>query len=197
MRKIAALVVAALLLVACAERRQLSGEPPPEVTGFPPETEAPPDSPGGGADTTCETVNGGNPSNFPRFVEVELESEDGVDRITFGFEPDPGAPNRAPWHFISFVDELVTEGEGRPVQVEGEAFLVVSFQAIGVDLSGEDPVEVYTGPKEFSPGYDTLKEVVHLGDFEGQVSWGLGLARQTCFVLDAGKDHITLEFLPA
>jgi hypothetical protein len=139
-------------------------------------------------------VNGGNPSNLPRFTEVELESEDGVDRITFEFEPEPSAPNRPPWHHISFQDELITEGEGAPVEVEGDAFVIVSFQAIGVDLSGEEPVEVYTGPKEFTPGYATLLEAEHLGDFEAQVSWGLGLTEKTCFVLEAKRDRITLEF---
>ncbi|MGH2765578.1 MAG: AMIN-like domain-containing (lipo)protein [Actinomycetota bacterium] len=196
MPKIAATLAAALLLVACAQRQPtVTGGPP--LAGSPEETEAPPETPDSAGSSTCETVNGGNPSNFPRFTEVELESDDGVDRITFGFEPDQGAPRKAPWHHISFVDELVTDGEGRPVEVEGNAYLLVSFQAIGVDLSGEEPVEVYTGPKEFSPGYGTLKEAVHMGDFEGQVSWGLGLAERTCFVLEARQDHITLEFAQA
>ncbi len=184
----AAAVVAALLVTGCAQRE-------PTVSGRPPaETPAEAETPAQGPATTCETVTSGNPSNLPRFTEVELESEDGVDRITFELEPESSAPNRPPWHHISFVDELITEGEGRPVEVEGNAFVLVSFQAIGVDLSGEEPVEVYTGPKEFTPAYGTLKEAEHLGDFEAQVSWGLGLADRTCFVLEARRDRITLEF---
>lgn len=191
MRNAAAAVIAALLVAGCAQRDPtVAGQPPGES---PVEAESPSASPEGPA-STCEAVTSGNPSNLPRFTEVELESEDGVDRITFEFEPESSAPNRPPWHHISFVDELVTDGEGRPVEVEGEAFLLVSFQAIGVDLSGEEFVEVYTGPKEFTPGYGTLKEVKHLGDFEAQVSWGLGLADRTCFVLEARRDRITLEF---
>ena len=142
-------------------------------------------------------MNAGNPANFPRFVDVELESKAGVDRITFVFDPEADAPQKPPLHFINFADELVTEGEGRPVEVEGEAFLVVAFQAVGVDLSGEQPVEVYTGPERFTPGYGMIREVVQLGDFEGQVSWGLGLAAEECFVLEAEPDHITLEFASA
>ncbi len=56
---------------------------------------------------------------------------------------------------------------------------------------------MYTGPKRFSPGFGTLKEAVHLGDFEGQVTWGLGLASRECFVLEAEQDHLTLEFASA
>ena len=188
-----ATVLATTLLAGCAQRQPtVAGQPPGETPSEAP-AESPVESPAP-SNTTCETVNGGNPSNLPRFTEVELESEDGVDRITFEFEPEPSAPNRPPWHHISFQDELITEGEGAPVEVEGDAFVIVSFQAIGVDLSGEEPVEVYTGPKEFTPGYATLLEAEHLGDFEAQVSWGLGLTEKTCFVLEAKRDRITLEF---
>jgi hypothetical protein len=192
MRRTAALLGAVVLLAACAQRRPVTPgaatdtESPAESA----QAESPEDLPG----ASCKNVNAGNPSNLPDFVEVELASQGGVDRITFRFEPQAQAPDAPPWHFVSFVDQLITEGEGRPVDVEGEAFLLVSFQAIGVDLSSEHPEEVYTGPKEFAPDFGTLKEAVWLGDFEAQVSWGLGLARKACFVLEAEPDHLTLEF---
>jgi hypothetical protein len=192
MRRVAvALLMSALLAAACAERRPGSVADPPA----PPAEESPPAEQAGelpGA--SCRNVNAGNPANFPDFVDVELESEGGVDRVTFVFEPSPDAPARPPFHFVSFVDELITDGEGALVEVEGRAYVLVSFQAMGVDLSSETPVEVYTGPKRFTPEYGTLKELVHLGDFEGQVSWGLGLASKECFLLEAEADHITLEF---
>ena len=145
-------------------------------------------------DSTCENTTGGNPENLPPFTEVELESGGEFDRITFRFLPQSGAPDEAPLHFINFTDQLITNGEGRPVRAEGEAFVVVSFQAVGVDLSGEKPIEVYTGPKRFTPGFGVLREVVHLGDFESQVSWGLGLSRDACFRLVTARDQIALEF---
>lgn len=190
MRRILALVIGAVLSVSCAnagDRRAQEPASPPSPT----------EDTAGLPGATCESINSGNPANFPDFVEVELESEAGVDRISFLFEPDPDAPSRPPLHFIHFTDQLVTEGEGAPVEVEGEAFLVVAFQAIGVDLSSEEPVEVYTGPEEFTPGFGTIREAEMLGDFEGQVSWGLGLARQECFVVDARPDRLTLEFASA
>ena len=189
MRVRSVLILLLLALVSCAE-----------VEEAPPEADAPAlveDEPDAISptldDSICENITGGNPENLPRFVEVELETGE-RDRITFRFEPDAGAPDDAPLHFINFTDELITDGEGRPVKAEGEAFVVVSFQAVGVDLSGEKPVEVYTGAKRFTPEFGVLREVVHLGDFESQVSWGLGLARDSCFALETGKDHITLEF---
>lgn len=144
-------------------------------------------------DSICENTSGGNPGNLPRFVDVEVASGE-RDSITFAFQPDEGAPNEPPLYFLNFTDKLVTDGEGRSVNAEGEVFVVISFQAVGVDLSGETPVEVYTGPKRFTPRFGVLREAVHLGDFESQVSWGLGLATKSCLAIEAEQDHITLEF---
>jgi hypothetical protein len=188
--RLAAAAVVVLLTGACAERPSPSSspQPSPSIT-----SESPGDLPG----ALCENSQAGTAENFPRFEEVELESEDGVDRITFLFDPDDGAPDRPPLHFLTFTDELITEGEGAPVEARGEYFAVISFQAVGVDLSGSKPVEVYTGPKRFRPGYETLLDVVHLGDFEGQVSWGLGLSRRACVRIDGQQDRLTLEFASA
>ena len=181
-----------MLLATLAGACGRTAPPPTTQPGVGPEETASPE-PGELPGASCENVNAGNPANFPRFVDVELESGGGRDRITFLFEPEAEAPKDPPLHFVNFTDQLITDGEGRPVEAEGEAFVVVSFQAIGVDLSSERPVEIYTGPKRFTPTYGTLREVVHLGDFEGQVSWGLGLARDACVVVDAQPDRLTIE----
>lgn len=181
-----------IALVACAGTGPGAGPAPRPGGGQEPGAE----QPGVVPDSTCENTSGGNPENFPPFTEVEIEQgvESGeIDRITFRFTPEPGASD-APLYFINFTDKLVTDGEGRPVNAEGEAFVVVSIQAVGVDLSGEKPVEVYKGPKRFTPRFGVLREVVHLGDFEGQVSWGLGLSRESCFRLITARDQIALEF---
>ena len=190
MRRIVGVVLASVVLVGCAGATEGRG-------GGPSPTPAGTDGPAVLDGASCEDVQAGNPANFPDFVDVELESEGGVDRITFVFEPDADAPARPPLHFVYFTEQLVTDGEGKPVEVEGEAFLVVAFQAIGVDLSSEQPVEVYTGPEEFTPGFGTIREAVMLGDFEGQVSWGLGLSRRECFVVEAEPDRLTLELASA
>lgn len=189
------LSLALVLLWAAACARTGPGAGPAPEPGA--QQEPGVEQPGVVPDSTCENTSGGNPSNLPPFTEVELESgvESGeTDRITFRFVPEAGAPDDAPLYFINFTDKLITDGEGRPVRAEGEAFVVASFQAVGVDLSEEKPVEVYTGPKRFTPGYGVLREVVHLGDFEGQVSWGLGLSRASCFRLITARDQIALEF---
>jgi hypothetical protein len=55
-------------------------------------------------------------------------------------------------------------------------------------------VEIYTGPKEFTPNFPTVVEVEELGDFEATISWGIGLSSRACVVVDATPTRITLEF---
>ena len=142
---------------------------------------------------SCEEREGGDPGNFPDFVEVRIESEGATEKVEFRFEPE-GDPDAAPQWFVRFTDELTTDGEGAPVDVEGEAFVSFAFMARGVDLSGEEFQEIYTGPREFTPGLSTVLEVEQLGDFEGLVSWGIGLSGEACFVVEERPDRLTLEF---
>jgi len=192
MRRIAAAFL--LLAVGCG------GSADPAATSSPspgPTSPAPTVSPSPTSDdlegASCRKHRGGDPANFPPFTEVSIESDDGVERVEFRFEPE-GDPEQPPWYFVSFVDELATDGEGAPVEVAGEAFVLVSFMAQGVDLSGEEPEPIYTGPTEFAPGLSTVLEVEQTGDFEGVVSWGIGLSSKTCFVVDAEPDRLRLEF---
>jgi hypothetical protein len=136
----------------------------------------------------------GDPKNTPDFVAVEVESKGGLDRVTFRFRKRGGAPDVPPFHIVRFVDELTTDPQGAAADVEGDAFVQIIFQAFGVDLSGEEPVEIYTGPKEFTPKLPTVLEVEELGDFEATISWGIGLSARACFVVDATPTSIALEF---
>lgn len=196
MRRGVALVAFALLLAAACNGDEPvleAGSPSPTPTRTVSPTPAPSPTSDDLADASCEDREAGDPTNFPPFVEVKIEAEGGSEKIEFRFEPEDD-PADAPQYFIRFVDELLTSGEGAPVDVAGEAFLAVSFMAMGVDLSGPEFEEIYTGPKEFTPGLSTVLEVEQTGDFEGLVSWGIGLSREACFVVDARPDRLILEF---
>lgn len=194
MRRAGLLLVAALLLPgACREPRPTVPSPEPR----PPSPSPSPEEPGTPAalpGASCDDRGGGSFDNTPDFVEVRVESEDGVDRVSFLFAPRNPDTTQPPSHYVRFVDELVEDPEGVPADVAGEAFVHISFTAIGVDLSGEEPREIYTGPRELTPGFPTVVEVEELGDFEAVVSWGIGLSRRECFVLEASPTEITLAF---
>jgi hypothetical protein len=132
--------------------------------------------------------------NVPDFIGVGVKRTPKLERITFFFRPRDPAIDQAPSHFVRFVDTLNTDAEGAPADVEGEAFLLVVFSAFGVDLSGEEPVQIYKGPKELTPDLSTVVELEQVGDFEATISWGIGLSRRACYVLEAERDHLTLEF---
>ena len=185
------LVVAALLLSACGQPDTPGGAPRPSPTSpSPTASPTPTELPG----ASCDDRTEGTGRNLPDFVEVEVESRGGVDRVTFRFEPNRPKVKEPPYYVVRFQDELHTDPEGAPADIEGEAFVLVVFGALGVDISGEQPEEIYTGPTEFTPGFGTVREVEQLGDFEATVSWGIGLSARRCFVVDAGPDHLTLEF---
>jgi hypothetical protein len=68
---------------------------------------------------------------------------------------------------------FVTDPRGQRVRLLGRAGLrLVLFPASGF--------RSYTGPRDFKPRFPQLREARQLGDFEGYVSWGLGLARPSC-----------------
>lgn len=186
-----ALAACSLLAASCAD------DAPPRSSPVPTPAETvsptPTDDPLAGA--SCEQRQGGDPANTPDFTEVRIEPEgDAVEKVDFRFEGAGGATDAPQW-FAGFVDELITDGEGAPVEVEGEAFLSVAFMARGVDLSGETFEPIYTGPTEFTgTGLSTVLEVEQTGDFEGLVSWGIGLSHEACFVVDEQPDRLTLEF---
>jgi hypothetical protein len=51
-----------------------------------------------------------------------------------------------------------------------------------VVLHGAQAHGTYTGPSDLKPtGTATLREARDIGDFEGVVSWGLGLSKPACF----------------
>jgi len=120
-------------------------------------------------------VRTGSPVNI---VTGEMEE---FDRITFEFE------DGLPGYRIEYVEPPITEdASGLPVEIEGGAFLRISF----LGAAGSDPftgIPTYTGPFEIASGQPALLESERTGDFEGVLTWVLGLAEAVDFRI------ITLE----
>jgi hypothetical protein len=185
-----ALCAGLVALAACGEDQG----PGPPLSPAPAPTETTPPAPASLPGASCDRQEGGSEENVPDFVSVTTAHEDGIDRITFGFElRDPGV-TEPPSYSIQFTDQLTTDAEGAPVEVEGDAFVSVNFSGVGTDLTTETPSPVYTGPEVFEPGLPTLREARQLGDFEAVITWGLGLARKACFRVDAEATSLTIEF---
>jgi hypothetical protein len=192
----AAVVLVTLLAAACTGDGEPS--PSPTATGSPTATATATASPGAEPTGTptdapaptsqasppnCPAVSGGGSGTDVKLVDVRVGSHPGYDRITFEFaDPKPPSPaNTLPAYTVQKVDQVTQDGSGNPVQINGAALYSLVMQgASGVDLSGEQVVETYKGPKEFKPNFPTLLELEHAGDFENVLSWGIGLKDARC-----------------
>jgi len=101
----------------------------------------------------------------------------GYDRVVFQFR-DEGLPG----YRVEYLQPpLKEDGSGNPVDVAGNAFVVVRMEpASGFDLSTGEGELVYKGPKRL-PGASVVKEVVRTGDFESVLSWAIGLEDKVPF----------------
>ncbi|HEY6592456.1 MAG TPA: hypothetical protein VI751_15760 [Actinomycetota bacterium] len=105
----------------------------------------------------------------PTLVDVRVGRHPGFDRVVFEFRG--GLPD----HRVSYVDQLVEDGSGRPVSVAGAADLQVVFQ--GANAHEEDGSPSLS-PRRLAPGLPAVKEVALVGDFEAVVGYGIGIDRR-------------------
>jgi hypothetical protein len=123
-------------------------------------------------------------------TEVRVGAEGAVERVVFEFRDAlPGAT-------LEYVEPPITQdGSGEPIEVAGDAFLqVVMTPATGYDF--EANAESYTGPERVTGGTTVVQEVVRTGDFEGYLTWVIGLDREVPFrvlQLDGGRLVVELS----
>lgn len=103
-------------------------------------------------------------------------ADSGGSRVVFEFEPN------VPAYSIEYIERPVTEdGSGDAVAVEGAAVLQVRLEdAGGARIEGEKVVLTYTGPKRVpaTGAGGVVTEAVDIGDFEGVVTWAVGLRQK-------------------
>jgi hypothetical protein len=133
-----------------------------------------------GATTPVTTASTGSAALL-RAVKVAGERCD--DRVTFDFTTQANAPPKCT---ISYVQPPFTmDGSGAPVTVAGSAFVRVRCEpAYGYDF--ETGQTTYTGPKRITAtGTHHVRELVETGDFEGVLTWIIGLDAQRPFTAAA------------
>jgi hypothetical protein len=114
----------------------------------------------------------------PELASVRTARRDGYDRVLFTFR---GA---MPGYQVRYVPR-VTDGAGRRLPLQGQAFLAVAFEpARARDPGGTVTFQAGT----LSPGYPTLRQVRLAGDFEGRVSFGVGVADRGGFRVTELRD---------
>jgi len=96
------------------------------------------------------------------------------DRVVFTFRggPPPGVR-------VRYVNRLTQDGSGAPVTIPGNAFLEIVFSP--ARAHDQDTGAASCAPTRLSPTLPMLRHVRLVGDFEGQVTEGLGLRARTPF----------------
>lgn len=113
------------------------------------------------------------PSACPRagadLTAVHVGQHQGYDRIVFQFS------GRLPAYSVARVSGVIADPRGTPVPMAGQAYLRVVFRGATVRCQ-QPPHATYSGPSVLTPFYSQLLVVAKAGDFEGVLSFGIGLA---------------------
>ena len=135
----------------------------------------------------------GNPDARTHLLtDVRVGVHDCYERVTFEFKPRPGdAAGPVGWKAAYEPGPITEDASGRAIPVKGTAYLVVHMNAQGVDLTKENAPATYTGPTTLeAAGATRIQQVRRTGDFEGVLSWVIGLDRKRPF-------HVTTQDSPA
>jgi hypothetical protein len=174
----------ALLAVAGCGGSSSTGESEPPAAGTTtttaPTTTAEQTDPLAGAGTSI-VVAPSTAKATALLERVAVGHHEGYDRVVFEFR-DEGLPG----YRIEYVEPpLKEDGSGDPVDISGNAFVVVRMEpASGFDLNTGEGELVYKGPKRLegsSAGATVVKEVVRTGDFEAVLTWAVGLDSKVPF----------------
>lgn len=177
---VAVAAVLLLFLAACgkdSEKKASSGSPSttsPSTTSPAPTTTEEGKQGAAGSASTPVSVAPTNP--VAHLVAVRAARQDTVDRVVFEFT------EQVPGYSVSYKPKPITGTSGKEVATAGSAALVVRMeQASGVEL-GTTLKQTYTGPTRIQPpGTRLVKELAQVEDFEGVLSWVIGLDAQAPF----------------
>jgi hypothetical protein len=117
----------------------------------------------------CADVSGGTAGNA-NVTAVRVAEQAGYDRLVLQFD------GKVPSFTVKRQAKPVfkTGGSGQTVTLSGSAGVLVQ-----VHTASE--AATYSGPTDFShPEFKVLNEAKNTEDFEGYVSWAVGLGKATC-----------------
>ena len=114
------------------------------------------------------------PAGFYGFLTaIHLGQHATYDRIVFQFNGD------VPGYRVSYVPRVSHDASGTPVRLAGRAYLRVVFHdGSQFLLTGQ---RSYRGPDTLSPYFPALRQLKLAGDFEGYLSFGIGVSKRSGF----------------
>ncbi|MFE8604963.1 AMIN-like domain-containing (lipo)protein [Archangium violaceum] len=101
--------------------------------------------------------------------EVRTARNEGFDRLVLQFDGD-----QLPGYHIEYVDKPVAKcGSGDPSEVAGQGWLQVTVQP----AQAHDGPQVTVAERKRKPGLPIFEEMELTCDFEGEVTWALGVKK--------------------
>ncbi len=108
-------------------------------------------------------------------ASIRTEKYAGHDRVVFQFHG-----RSTPAASVDYRHEITTDAADTSVPLSGSAFVHLAFHNARLDtapvVSDPSKAQRYTGPTRLAPNYPILRELATAGDFEGVLSFGLGLS---------------------
>jgi hypothetical protein len=130
----------------------------------------PPTPPGNNLPAFACANEGGGKTGVANTVTARVAEDSGFDRFVLQFD--------------SAVPTYIVKRQARPVfpaGPSGQTITVSGTIGVLVQVHSATGATSFTGPTDFQhPEYQVLKEARQTEDFEGYVSWGLGLSQPAC-----------------
>ncbi len=147
----------------------ISSKPP--ATGDPVHGASPSGPAGGGsANLAPSTAATASAWREPELTAIRVAQYRAYDRAVFQFA------NRIPRYSVSYVPTVLQDAKGTPVPLPGRSFLRMAFHPASETGTVPAGPAQYSGPGVTSPYFPTLLQVSAAGNFEGHLSFGLGLS---------------------
>lgn len=115
------------------------------------------------------------PASGSYLTAVRTGLQPTTDRVVFEFAG--GAPSS---YAVTRVSQVVADGSGKPVAIAGRSFLRVTFRG-ATAVCPSTGHATYPGPASLAPRLPQVQALAAAGDFEGYLSWGIGLATKASY----------------
>ena len=144
--------------------------------------------------TSCEDIGNTEPAEdgFPERMsslvgsDIRTGAHDCFERVVIEF----GGSGELPGYWVRYEsDPILQSPSGQPVDVAGDATLVVSVAAWMPDTEGNG----YSGPTQIFPTNVTnIVELRQIENFEGMHQWAIGLDRERDFAVMTLTDPVRI-----
>ena len=152
--------------------------------------------------TACPPFAGGTgtkasatkPSKTMLLTDVQIDSDRCTDRVFLSFRPAAGQQPGYTVQYRTAAQAQTEDASGKHLPIAGNAFLVVRLEpAATADLTGAQLKYTYTGPPKITPsGMRYVREIRKTGDFEGVLTWAIGLSGQRPFTVTSSGSPTSL-----